>query len=128
MVGKVRPRPSRRRGIRCSPWRFQQLVTHAYARLPHPVQEALSNVAVTIEDRPPRDVRATGGALGFYQGTPLGERGTGYNLALPDKVTVYRVPLLEACHSMAELREEITLTLLHEIGHHFGLDDDQLPF
>ena len=128
MLGRMHARPARHRGVRCSRWRFQQLVSRSYARLPRRVQETLSNVAVTIEDHPPRDVEATGGALGFYQGTPLGERGTGYNLALPDKVTIYRLPLLAACHSQAELQEEITLTLLHEIGHHLGLDDDQLPF
>ena len=128
MLGRTQPRPERRRGVRCSRWRFQRLVSQAYAQLPLQVQETLSNVAVTIEDRPPRDVQETGGALGFYKGTPLGERGTGYNLALPDKVTIYRLPLLASCHSQAELQEEITLTLLHEIGHHFGLDDDELPF
>lgn len=128
MVGGLRARPARRRGVRCSRRRFEQLVAHAYVRLPRQVQAALSNVAVTIDDYPPRDIRDTGGALGFYQGTPIGERGTGYNLTLPDKVTIYRMPLLAACHSAAELREEITLTLLHEIGHHFGLDDHELPF
>lgn len=128
MVPKLRPRPSRRRGVRCSRWRFQRLVSASYSRLPRKVQDALRNVAVIVEDQPPREVRLTGGALGYYQGTPVGERGTGYNLALPDKVTIYRLPLLAACHSIDELREEISLTLLHEFGHHFGLDDDQLPF
>ncbi len=128
MQGAFHPRPNRHRGIRCSRWRFEQLVSRAYANLPHRVQETLSNVAVTIEDHPPPEVTATGGALGFYHGTPLGERGAGYSLTLPDKITIYRLPLLAACDSSDELREEITLTLLHEIGHHFGLDDDQLPF
>jgi predicted Zn-dependent protease with MMP-like domain len=121
-------RPSRQRGVRCTRRRFHWLVSRAYSALPAHVRDALSNVAVTIEDRPRGEVQATGGALGFYQGTPVGERGLGYNLALPDKVTIYRLPLLAACDSQAELVEEITLTLLHEIGHHFGLDDAALPF
>lgn len=89
----------------------------------------MSNVAVVVEDRPPDEVRAGGGALGLYQGTPLGGRGNeSYSMVLPDRVSIYRLPLLRACHTEADLREEITLTLLHEIGHHFGLDEHELPF
>lgn len=81
-----------------------------------------------MDDRPDREVREQKGPLGLYQGTPLGERGTGYSMVLPDKVTIYRLPLLRACHSTRELRDEIVLTLLHEIGHHFGLQEEELPF
>jgi predicted Zn-dependent protease with MMP-like domain len=126
--GLFRARPIRRRGVRCSRWRFQQLVVRSCVALPQKVRKILSNVAITVADRPPREGPDAGPALGFYQGTPLGARGEGYSLVLPDKVTIYRIPLLRACHSMPELREEITLTLLHEIGHHVGLDDSELPF
>ena len=128
MVRALRPRPRRRRGVRCSRWRFQQLVSRAYARLPSQVQATLTNIAVTVEDMPSSAEADGHGPLGLYQGTPVGERGTGYSMVLPDKVTVYRVPLLRACHDQRDLAEEITLTLLHEIGHHVGLDDDDLPF
>lgn len=96
------------------------------------MQATLANIAVTVEDLPSDQGSETqgrgDGPLGLYQGTPLGERGSGYSLVLPDKVTVYRLPLLHACHSLHDLEEEITLTLLHEIGHHIGLSDDDLPF
>lgn len=127
MAGGERPRPARRRGVRCTRWRFQHLVAGSCRRLPARWGRLLDNVAITVEDRPPDSVLQQGGALGFYEGTPVGERGTAYTLVLPDKVTIYRVPLLQACHSQRELREEIELTLLHEIGHYFGMGDEELP-
>lgn len=128
MVSALRLRPSRRRGIRCSRRRFHQLVSRACAELPDHVQAALSNIAITVEDRPSGEVRERRGPLGLYQGTPIGERGTSYSMVLPDKITIYRLPLLHACHNRYELREEIVLTVLHEIGHYFGLQDEELPF
>ena len=117
----------RRRGVRCSPWRFNQLVGQACASLPARYRALLQNIAITIEDRPPRDVESQGGALGFYEGVPLGDRGTSYTFAMPDKITIFRAPLLAECSSLAELRAEIRLTVIHEIGHHFGMTDDELP-
>lgn len=128
MVGGSRPRPGRRRGVRCSPRRFHQLVTRACDRLPLHVQRQLRNIAFTVEDEPSEEVERDGGALGLYQGIPIGERGTSYTLTLPDKVTIYRLPLLRACHSQHDLAEQVELTLLHEIGHYFGMSDDELPF
>jgi predicted Zn-dependent protease with MMP-like domain len=127
MVATARRRPSRRRGVRCSPWRFNQLVGQACASLPARYRALLQNVAITIEERPPPDVEAQGGALGFYEGIPLGDRGTSYTFAMPDKITIYRAPLLAECSSLAELRDEVRLTVIHEIGHHFGMTDDELP-
>ena len=87
------------------------------------------NVAVTVEDSPSEGILLQGGdALGLYQGTPIHERGMGYNLVLPDKITVYRLPLISACHTQRELREEVRLTVFHEVGHYYGLDDDEIPF
>ncbi len=128
MVGPRRDRPLRRRGVRCSPWRFNGLVLRACGRLPLAVQRHLQNVAITVEDEPLDARSAEGDPLGLYQGTPLGERGTGYSLVLPDKVTIYRRALLRACHTRRQLKAEVELTLLHEIGHHFGMEDDDLPF
>lgn len=128
MWGSRRPRPTRRRGTRCTRWRFHQLVVRASERLPWNWQQRLENVAITVEESPADDVRQEGGALGLYQGTPRGERGTWYTLVLPDKISVYRRPLLQACHSRRELQREVELTLLHEIGHYFGMSDEELPF
>lgn len=128
MQGPFRIRPARRRGVRCSRWRFRRLVQRACEQLPARFQRMLSNVAVTVEDLPPRDLLSDGGALGVYQGTPVGERGTGYTMVLPDRITIYRVPLLASCHTQRELRDEVQLTILHEIGHFFGIGDDELPF
>jgi predicted Zn-dependent protease with MMP-like domain len=121
-------RLARRRGVQCSPWRFNQLVEQACASLPPRFHVLLQNVAITVEDRPSDVIEAEGGALGLYEGTPLGDRGTSYTIAMPDKITIYRAPLMAACSSFAELREEIRLTVLHEIGHYFGMSDDELPF
>lgn len=128
MVAEYRLRPARPPGVRCTRWRFRRLVRLACEELPRPLQALLKNVAVTIADVPPREVRQDGGALGLYEGTPVGERGTAYTMAMPDKITIYRLPLLSVCHTQRELREEVRLTVLHEIGHHFGIDDDELPF
>lgn len=121
-------RPMRRRGVRCTRWRFRRLVRQACDALPRRFQHLLRNVAVTVEDVPPRSVRLEGGALGLYEGTPIGQRGTDYTMALPDKITVYRVPLVGACNTQRELRDEVRLTVLHEVGHYFGIDDADLPF
>jgi len=114
--------------VQCSPLRFNQLVNQACESLPARFQALLHNVVVTVEERPSAAIEAEGGALGLYEGTPLGDRGTAYTIAMPDKITIYRAPLMAACSSFAELREEIRLTLLHEIGHHFGMSDEELPF
>ena len=118
----------RRRGVRCTRWRFRRMVRLACDALPRRFQILLTNVAVTVEDTPTRIVRLQGGALGLYEGTPIGQRGTDYTMALPDKITVYRRPLLAACNTQRELRDEIRLTGLHEIGHYFGIEDADLPF
>ena len=96
----------------------------------------LCNVAIVVEEWPDPDTDAETAAgaegdetdlLGLYQGVPFGERQTDYNLVLPDRITIYRQPILAASRSEAEAREEIRLTVLHEIGHYFGLGDDELP-
>ena|SRR5437762_2932893 len=128
MRGGFQKRPYRPSGVRCTRWRFHSMVLRACDELPPRFQELLHNVAVTVEEQAPIALRGGGGPLGFYQGTPIGERGTGYTMVLPDKITVYRAPLLTACHSQQELRDEVRLTVLHEIGHYFGIDDHELPF
>jgi len=108
-------------------------VRAALAELPPRFARRLDNVAVLIAERPSADkLRELGlgpdeTLLGLYEGTPLGERGTGYHLALPDRITIYREPILDSCASAQEMKREIQLTVIHELGHHFGLGDDELP-
>jgi len=109
------------------------VVREALADLPPAFAARLDNVAVLIADRPsPAQIRSLGlrpheTLFGLYEGTPLGERGTGYHLALPDRVTIFREPILEGCASVQEMKDEILLTVIHELDHHFGLSDAELP-
>jgi predicted Zn-dependent protease with MMP-like domain len=118
---------------RLPPGRFARVVREALAELPPAFGQRLDNVAVLIADRPsPAQLRSLGlgpdeTLFGLYEGTPLGERGTGYHLALPDRVTIFREPILEACATIQEMKDEIRLTVIHELGHHFGLSDAELP-
>ncbi len=129
-------RPGRARrgpGRRIPPGRFARLVREALADLPAPFAERLENVAILIADWPTAaQLRALGlepgeTLFGLYEGTPIGERGTGYHLVLPDRVTIYREPILAACPTTQAMKEEIRLTVIHELGHYFGLSDDELP-
>ena len=111
---------------------FERLVAEALAELPAPFRALVSNVAVEVADWPaPDDARGMAGEgddlLGLYQGIPYGERGTGYHLALPDRITIYRRPILDLCRTEEEVRAEIRDTVVHEVGHYFGLSDEELP-
>ena len=113
---------------------FEALVAEAVDGLPEPFRERLSNVAVVVEEWPPdgadpceHERSEPVDLLGLYQGIPLGHRSTGYHLAMPDRITIYRRPILASCRSEADLRREVRATVLHEIGHHFGLSDAELP-
>lgn len=121
------------RGRRVPPSRFARLVREALAELPPTFGRRLDNVAVLVAERPSRAQLASLSLgphetlFGLYEGTPLGERGTGYHLALPDRITIFRQPIVEACGTSREIKEEIRLTVIHELGHHFGLGDEDLP-
>jgi predicted Zn-dependent protease with MMP-like domain len=108
---------------------FDRIVREVLRTLPLQFQDRISNLAVVVEEWPPDDGDDGDGGdlLGLYQGIPYGERESGYNMVLPDRITIYRQTILAACRSEAEAREEIRLTVLHEIGHYFGLGDDELP-
>jgi len=100
---------------------FERLVIAALDALPDEMVEGLDNAVFVVEDRPEHDE-----ILGLYDGVALTERGDyGYG-ELPDRIVVYREPLLEMCESMEQLREEIHVTLVHEIAHYYGIDDDRL--
>jgi predicted Zn-dependent protease with MMP-like domain len=96
--------------------------------MPPEMRKLLRNVAVTVEDGPTDGSHWSEGPLGLYQGIPVGERGSAYSMVMPDRISVYRRPLLAACHSQRELRQEVGLTVLHEVGHYFVLGDHEIPF
>ncbi len=100
---------------------FEEQVRAALDSLPPAIAGALTNVAVVIAD----EHRDDPGLFGLYEGVPLPERGDGIGLP-PDKITIYRVPLEESFADPAELRDEIRITVLHELGHYFGLDEDRI--
>lgn len=120
--------------MRVSPEEFESLVEQALDGLPEEFAEVLDNVAVMVEDEPdPEDLEALGmepdeELFGLYQGVPLAERDTFYNGALPDRVLIYRGPILRACSSRREVVREIRDTVIHELGHHFGLDEEDMPY
>ena len=102
--------------------RFEDVVRAALDSLPPELARALDNVAVVIEDENPEDPDL----FGLYHGIPLPERGSGYAGALPDKISIYRLPLEDEFDDPAELEEEIRITVLHELAHYFGIDEDRL--
>ena len=101
--------------------RFDELVADALDQVPEALAAMMDNVVMQVEDDPPED-----GLLGLYEGVPLTDRGAGYDFVLPDRIRIFRRPLLALCSGEAELVDEITVTVVHEIAHHFGIDDARL--
>jgi predicted Zn-dependent protease with MMP-like domain len=108
--------------VRMDPQRFDELVADALDLIPPGLAGAMDNVVVLIEDRHPEDAEL----LGLYEGVALTERDSDYAGYLPDAITIYRDALLDACRSADEVVEEVAVTVIHEIAHHFGIDDDRL--
>ena len=108
---------------------FVRLVRRAYRQLPPTVIKALENVDVTVEDWPgpaEQDLLEEGSTLfGLYHGVPLPER-EGLGPALPDRITLYRQPIMESCATPGEVVREIRITLWHEVGHYLGMDEAAL--
>ena len=110
---------------------FQNLVLQALSDLPEDVRHSLQNVDVVVDDvASMSQIVGTGienamNLLGLYEGIPLTER-YGYDMVLPDKVTLFQKPIESICDTQEQIAEEISKTLIHEIAHHFGLDDDHL--
>ncbi|MBN3932043.1 metallopeptidase family protein [Streptomyces verrucosisporus] len=106
---------------------FEELVAEALDRIPPELTRLMDNVAVFVEDEPPAEDPEL---LGLYEGTPLTERGEWYAGVLPDRITVYRGPTLRMCGREGGGRqtvvEEVEITVVHEIAHHFGIDDERL--
>ncbi len=106
-----------------SPERFEQLVEAAVNVIPDELAGFIDNVAIVVEDEPPADDPHL---LGLYEGVPLTERGSWYIAAMPDRIRVFRMPILRMCQTQAEVVREVYITVVHEIAHHFGIDDDAL--
>jgi predicted Zn-dependent protease with MMP-like domain len=103
--------------------RFEELVSDALDRVPPELAGLMTNVVVLVEDEPPPD---DPDLLGLYDGTPLTERDSTYTGVLPDRILIFRNPTLDMCESEEEVVEEVHITVVHEIAHHFGIDDERL--
>ncbi|CAN5621059.1 metallopeptidase family protein [soil metagenome] len=102
--------------------RFEELVGDALDGIPAELGALMDNVAVFVEDRSRQR-----GLLGLYQGVPLTERDAGYaGMVMPDRITVYREAICAACDSEEEVVHQVRVTVVHEVGHHFGIDDARL--
>ena len=107
--------------IEVDPGRFEEMVASALDGLPEELGRLMSNVAVTVEHGagPP-------GLLGLYEGVPLTSRTTGYAGVLPDRITIYRQAICSICQTEQEVAGQVRQTVIHEVAHHFGIDDRRL--
>ncbi len=107
--------------ITVDPESFEEMVAKALDSLPDEFAHLMKNVAVLVEHDPgPR------GLLGLYQGIPLTSRGTGYAGVLPDKITIYQQAICAICNTEAQVIEQVRRTVIHEVGHYFGISDKRL--
>ena len=107
--------------IEVSPARFEEMVEAALDGLPERLGRLMSNVAVMVQHEPgPR------GLLGLYEGIPLTSRTTGYAGVLPDRITIYRLAICAVCQTEDDVIDQVRRTVVHEVGHHFGISDARL--
>ena len=104
------------------PQRFDELVSDALDLIPPQLAAVMDNVVVLVADRDPDD----DDLLGLYEGVALTERDSHYGGSLPDTITIYRDALLDICDRDEQVVEEVKITVMHEIAHHFGIDDERL--
>lgn len=102
--------------------RFEELVADALDQLPEGLAQLMDNVVVVIEDHHETEPDL----LGLYEGIPLTEREGYGGMDLPDRISIFRLPLCDMAASEAEVVEEVLVTVVHEIAHHFGIDDERL--
>ena len=102
---------------------FEDLVGEALDEVPPELLRLMQNVVILVEDNPPP---GEPGLLGLYEGYALTERGWNYGGVLPDRITIYRNPILAICDTEDDVVEEVAVTVVHEIAHHFGIDDRRL--
>ncbi|MGO1948639.1 MAG: metallopeptidase family protein [Mycobacteriaceae bacterium] len=101
---------------------FEELVDHGLRLIPRQLLDALDNVAIVVEDHNGEDPTL----LGLYHGVALTDRSVEWPTFLPDKISIYKDALCDYCHTRDQLVEEVAVTVVHEIGHHFGIDDERL--
>jgi predicted Zn-dependent protease with MMP-like domain len=101
--------------------RFEQMVAQALDGLPADLGEMMRNVAVTVDPE-----RGPPGLLGLYQGIPLTSRGSFYAGALPDRITIYQQAICAICDTEEQVADQVRRTVIHEVGHHFGIGDERL--
>ncbi|MCZ2835898.1 metallopeptidase family protein [Modestobacter sp. VKM Ac-2985] len=102
--------------------RFEELVADALDEVPEELMALLDNVVVLVEDRNPEEPDL----LGIYEGYALTERGWDHSGALPDRIMIYREAICDICADEEQVAEEVTITVVHEIAHHFGIDEEKL--
>ena len=110
---------------------FVEIAENTLAEMPDELAELLDNVAIVVEDWPedPAQIERDYGSetlYGLYEGVPLTERDSGYHAVLPDRITIFRGPSQRDFASQQELEEQIRITVIHEVAHHFGFDEDRL--
>ncbi|WP_206515942.1 metallopeptidase family protein [Nocardioides pantholopis] len=110
--------------IEMDPVRFDRLVDAALDEIPDELARLVRNVVVLVEESPPPGEPAD--LLGLYEGVALTERDSTVLGGLPDRIFIFRGPLLDLCSSEEELVEEVRITVVHEVAHHFGIDDERL--
>jgi predicted Zn-dependent protease with MMP-like domain len=104
------------------PERFEELVSEALDTIPDELARRMENVAVVVRDHAPWD-----GLLGLYEGVPLTNRSHyGEGMVMPDRITIFRTSILAMCTSEEEVRHQVAVTVIHEVGHHFGISDARL--
>jgi predicted Zn-dependent protease with MMP-like domain len=103
--------------------RFEELVSDALDLVPPELTRLIDNCVVLVEDDAPADDPEL---LGLYDGIPITERDSTYVMAVPDRILIFRNPTLAICESEDDVVEEVGITVVHEIAHHFGIDDDRL--
>jgi predicted Zn-dependent protease with MMP-like domain len=109
--------------VQMSRKRFEELVSDGLDLVPEELLRLMDNVVVLVEDdAPPEDP----GLLGLYEGHALTERGVDYSGVLPDRITIFRRPILSVCDTEDDVVDEVAITVVHEIAHHFGIDDKLL--
>lgn len=118
VAGRIRRVP-----VEMSRERFEELVSQALDEIPPDLLRMMRNVVIMVEDDPPP---GEGTLLGLYEGYALTDRGWDYGGVLPDRITIFRNPILRICETEDDVIDEVVVTVVHEIAHHFGIDDARL--